>query len=200
MDALWNDLRCRCLVLRGLQRHLVVVEPCVGLGGLDELGRAANFKTQSIKFDTDPDLIPYYNARGMKVNTGVSGDILKCPRPRGVEGGLGGPPCQHPGQSGNRLGTRDERSAIFEQFTDWLIQLGWDGTLIWFGIENSANIMKIPGATPGRSYGQEFIDKMEVALPFFWLDGIIRCASPTMPFNRTRWWMRGLRDCNLIIA
>jgi site-specific DNA-cytosine methylase len=200
MDAFLSSLRLHCLILRDLKRQLVVVEPCAGLGGFEELSRCGDFMTKSHKFEVDCDLDTYYASRDMTVNTGVAGDILRQGPPHdNVEGAVAGPPCQHLNTSGERLGTHDPRSEVFERYTDWIIELAWSGTLIWLGIENSANINSVPGTSPGRSYAQEFLDKLMIAVPFFWFESCVLCAMPTIPIDRTRWWLRALRDFALTI-
>ena len=172
MDALLATLWVQCTAIRGLGRPLSVCEPCLGLGALSELSRIGDFDVDSDAYELDGALAPFYFHMGMHVKVGKrDGDMLQINvhNLAPSEGACSGPPCQHVNQSGERLGAADARSEIFETFTTWLIELAWSGSLVWFALENSANIEHVH-ISETESYADAFMSKLLVAMPFFHID------------------------------
>ena len=136
-----------CSPLRVLVRPVLVTEPCIGLGGWRELckrGRVPYVSRNS--FDNDPNLVAFYDARRaengeIKVRLGENGDVLKMSLSEieDSEGLIAGTPCPPWAPNGPRSGSNDARSEVTERIFDWVVDLAWRGSLLWYAIENSDN-------------------------------------------------------------
>ena len=195
MEMLLGTLWIRCAAPRNLGRPLSVCEPCLGLGALNELGNIGGFTLDSDAYEIDASMKSYYDNAGLRVNVGAKGDLLKVDLVdlASSEGACGGPPCQHVNQSGEKRGAADPRSEVFEVFTSWLIELAWRGCLIWFALENSANIIHVR-ISPSESYAQAFVDKLTIGIPFMHVCTNTANLAPVLPHQRVRWRLRGLRE------
>ena len=202
MNTLCDALRDATVAFRVLSRPLDITEPCAGISAYRELTSRCNLPYNTTAFDTDQRLEPCYSARNLSsdcvVNIGlIAGDVLQIDLASGVLDGsealLAGPPCQHINESGNRLGVADSRSLVFDCILDWVIHLAWQGTLLFFCLENSPNIQRITDER-GETYEAWVLRKLRVSIPFYSLEVVILCAYPTLPHSRTRWWLRALRD------
>ena len=206
MDALIHALHVATLPFRILRRPLDIVEPCVGMGSFRELCFIAGTpygSPRSLAADTDGRLEPFYDTLDAHdpdvkidhVAIGDRGNVLEIPLPKVplAEGVLTGPPCQHLGSSGLRLGELDKRTEVFDTIINWVTYLAWRGCLVFFVIENSDNIDRMMTSS-NRTYAEVMVDRLCVGIPFFQIEADTLTTRPILPITRRRWWCRGLRD------
>lgn len=126
-----------------------------GAGGLDLGFHKAGFTTIAAN-EIDPKIIPTFKANFPDVNmiAGDVGNVFSSEFPDGVDGIIGGPPCQSWSEAGSLKGINDKRGQLFYEY----IRILRDKQPLFFVAENVSGMLAKRHATAVKNFLQLFDD------------------------------------------
>jgi DNA (cytosine-5)-methyltransferase 1 len=167
-----------------------VIDLFCGAGGLTLGAYRAGFRV-AVGADHDKDALSIHRANfpsckvaNIDVGKTASGDLLRYARRKGVEGVIGGPPCQGFSVIGKRE-SKDPRNALFTQFFRHVAKIRPD----FFVAENVPGILG-ESARPLVSRGLEIVASDYHVLPPI----VINAADYGAPTERKRVFFIGFRQ------
>ncbi len=126
-----------------------------GAGGLDLGFHKAGFNTVAAN-EIDPKIIPTFKANFPEVNmiAGDIGNVFSSEFPDGVDGIIGGPPCQSWSEAGSLKGINDKRGQLFYEY----IRVLRDKQPLFFVAENVSGMLAKRHAPAVKNFLQLFDD------------------------------------------
>lgn len=183
--------------LVGLDRRLVVCEPCAGISAwkaiCDSVGLVWS-PEDCYEFDAALGAFwrKHLGTRAQSMHLDEAGDInfINCNDLQSdVEVLVAGPPCQPWSPSGKRGGEYDDRSLVYLQVISMIVHYAHKGSLLFFLVENSSLLAK-------SAFLRDVMQYLSAALPWFVVDYVKQDLQAVFPHSRSRVWLRGLRrDC-----
>ena len=194
-DVVVDRLKSECSTVTRFLPCLRISEPCYGIGGFRALCDAVGIAHSSVNsYEKDARYSQFYKVMGYEVKIGDLLDI----DPNSLEdahGLVAGPPCVPWAGNGGRLGCADIVSQVFERLLVWIASLAHRGCLLFFCLENSANVVGSEHYLGHQqpSWISQAIEYLNVTVPFFHVDFVTIELSHVLPQRRCRCWLRGIR-------
>ena len=200
LGALERRIHLECTSLRKWLPRLRVAEPFHGLGSFGrvmKLGGLKYLKPNSVELDHRYKEFYHNLYRDAEdfVLVGSNGDILSisCKELKDAEGLVGGPQCTPWAGNGKKGGITDPQSQLYEQTTDWIIELCHRGVLLFYAVENSINICKKEAGGTREAFADRQLLKLRSSVPFFKHEATVDNLRDKADHDRNRCILRGMR-------